>query len=158
MRIGHGFDAHALAPGDSLILGGERIACERSIEAHSDGDVIVHAVCDALLGALALGDLGTHFPDSDPALENIDSRQLLRDVVRRVMDAGYVPANVDVTVVAAIPKIAAHRQAIVRNLSDDLQIDESRLSVKATTTDGLGYTGRAEGIAVHAVVLVVEQS
>ncbi len=158
MRIGHGFDAHALAPGDSLILGGERIPCERSIEAHSDGDVIVHAVCDALLGALALGDLGTHFPDSDPALENIDSRQLLRDVVRRVMDAGYVPANVDVTVIAAIPKIAAYRQAIVRNLSDDLQIDESRLSVKATTTDGLGYTGRAEGIAVHAVVLVVEHS
>ncbi len=158
MRIGHGFDAHALAPGDSLILGGERIPCDRSIKAHSDGDVIVHAVCDALFGALALGDLGTHFPDSDPALENIDSRQLLRGAVKRVLDAGYVPANVDVTVVAEIPKIASHRRAIVRNLSDDLQIDESRVSVKATTTDGLGYTGRAEGIAVHAVVLVVEHS
>lgn len=158
MRIGHGFDAHALAPGDSLILGGERIPCDRSIKAHSDGDVLVHAVCDALFGALALGDLGTHFPDSDPALENIDSRQLLRGAVKRVLDAGYVPANVDVTVVAEIPKIASHRRAIVRNLSDDLQIDESRVSVKATTTDGLGYTGRAEGIAVHAVVLVVEHS
>ena len=158
MRIGHGFDAHALAPGDGLILGGECIPCDRSIKAHSDGDVIVHAVCDALFGALALGDLGTHFPDSDPALENIDSRQLLRGAVKRVLDAGYVPANVDVTVVAEIPKIASHRRAIVRNLSDDLQIDESRVSVKATTTDGLGYTGRAEGIAVHAVVLVVEHS
>ena len=158
MRIGHGFDVHALAPGDSLVLGGERIPCERSIEAHSDGDVIVHAVCDALLGAVALGDLGSHFPDRDPALENIDSRQLLRDVVRRVADAGYVAANVDVTVVAAMPKIAPHRPAIVRNLADDLQIDQRQVSVKATTTDGLGYTGRAEGIAVHAVVLVVEQN
>lgn len=158
MRIGHGFDVHALAPGDRLILGGERIPCGRSIEAHSDGDVMVHAVCDALLGAAALGDLGSHFPAGDPALENIDSRQLLRDIVRRVAEAGFAPVNIDVTVVAALPKIAPHRTAMVRNLADDLQIDQRCVSVKATTTDGLGYTGRAEGIAVHAVVLIVEHN
>ena len=155
MRIGHGFDAHRFAAGGELVLGGVRVPHSHGLAAHSDGDVLVHAVCDALLGAAALGDIGGHFPDSDPAYRGADSRMLLREVVARVHAGGWVIANLDCTVVAQAPRVGPHVPAMRGHLAADLQIPTAAVSVKATTTEGMGYTGRAEGIAAHAVCLLL---
>ena len=154
MRIGHGYDAHRFGPGRPLVLGGVTIAHPQGLIAHSDGDVIVHALCDALLGAAALGDIGRHFPDSSAELAGIDSRILLRRVVSLVREEGLAVGNVDITVVAQVPRIAPHVAAMRANLAADLTVDVSRVNLKATTTEGMGFTGRAEGIAAHAVALL----
>ena len=154
MRIGHGYDAHRFGPGRPLVLGGVTIAHPQGLIAHSDGDVIVHALCDALLGAAALGDIGRHFPDSSAELAGIDSRILLRRVVSLVREEGLAVGNVDITVVAQVPRIAPHVAAMRANLAADLAVDVSRVNLKATTTEGMGFTGRAEGIAAHAVALL----
>ncbi|MCC5867085.1 MAG: 2-C-methyl-D-erythritol 2,4-cyclodiphosphate synthase [Gammaproteobacteria bacterium] len=153
-RIGHGFDVHAFGDGDAVVLGGVRIAHERGLLAHSDGDVALHALCDALLGAAGLGDIGQLFPDSEPAYADADSRALLRDVVERVAQLGLIAANADLTLICQAPRLAPHREAMQRNIAADLGIDPARVNVKATTTEGLGYLGRGEGIAAHAVVLL----
>lgn len=155
MRIGHGYDLHALATGRRLVLGGVEIAHDRGPIAHSDGDVLLHALADALLGAAALGDIGQHFPDNDPAYAGADSRALLRRVVALVRAAGYDVANVDVTVLAQRPKLAPHRDAMRANIAADLGLDVACVSVKATTTEGLGPVGRQEAIAAHAVCLLL---
>lgn len=154
MRIGHGYDVHRFGEGDVIVLGGVRIACERGLQAHSDGDVLVHAVCDALLGAIGRGDIGGHFPDTDPANADIDSRILLRRVVTLAHADGWGLANLDATVVLQTPRLAPHIAAMRANLSADLQVAEDCVNVKATTTEGLGFTGRGEGIAVHVVALL----
>lgn len=154
MRIGHGFDVHAFGPGDHVVLGGERIPHDRGLVAHSDGDVVLHALCDALLGAAALGDIGGHFPDTDPGLAGADSRHLLRQVRALLADQNWLVGNVDLTVVAQRPKMAPHIDAMRGHIASDLQIDVTGVSVKATTTEQLGYIGRGEGIACHAVVLL----
>jgi 2-C-methyl-D-erythritol 2,4-cyclodiphosphate synthase len=156
MRIGHGYDLHALAAGRRLVLGGVEIAHDRGPIAHSDGDVLLHALADALLGAAALGDIGQHFPDNDPAYAGADSRALLRRVTALVRAAGYTVANVDVTVLAQRPKLAPHRDAMRANIAADLGLDIGAVSVKATTTEGLGPVGREEAIAAHAVCLLLE--
>lgn len=154
MRIGHGFDAHRLADGVPLVLGGVTVPHGQGLAGHSDGDVVIHALCDALLGAAALGDIGNHFPDTGREFENIDSRVLLRTVVERISGSGHSVANVDVTIVAQQPKLAPHIDAMRENLANDLGIDAGRVSVKATTTENMGYTGRGEGIAAFAVALL----
>ena len=154
MRIGHGFDVHAFGPGDHVVLGGERIPHDRGLVAHSDGDVVLHALCDALLGAAALGDIGGHFPDTDPGFAGADSRHLLREVRALLADQNWLVGNVDLTVVAQRPKMAPHIDAMRGHIASDLQIDVTGVSVKATTTEHLGYIGRGEGIACHAVVLL----
>ena len=154
MRIGHGYDVHCFGPGDHVVLGGVRIAHERGLEAHSDGDVLIHALCDALLGAIAAGDIGLHFPDTDSANADIDSRILLRRVVALVREAGWCLANMDATLVAQAPRMAQYIDRMCENLAADLGADASQVNVKATTTEGLGFTGRKEGIAAHAVVLL----
>ena len=156
MRIGHGYDVHAFGDGDHIMLCGVRIAHQNSLMAHSDGDVALHALTDALLGALALGDIGHHFPDDDPTFEGADSRQLLRQVVALVRARGLALANADLTIIAQAPKLASHIAAMRQNLSEDLGGDIDRINVKATTTEKLGFVGREEGIAVHAVVLLKE--
>jgi len=155
MRVGHGFDVHAFGPGDHVILGGVRLPHERGLRAHSDGDVVVHALCDALLGAIAAGDIGHHFPDDDERWKGADSRELLRAVMAQVHEAGYMVANVDLTVVAERPRLAQHIPAMVANLAADIQVAVSQVNLKATTTEGLGAIGRGEGIAAHAVVLLL---
>jgi 2-C-methyl-D-erythritol 2,4-cyclodiphosphate synthase len=154
MRIGHGFDVHAFGPGDHVVLGGERIPHDRGLVAHSDGDVVLHALCDALLGAAALGDIGRHFPDTDPDFAGADSRNLLREVRALLAGQNWLVCNVDLTVVAQRPKMAPHIDAMRGHIASDLQIDVTGVSVKATTTEQLGYIGRGEGIACHAVVLL----
>ncbi len=154
MRIGHGFDVHRTCAGDHVVLGGVTIAHDRALQAHSDGDVLIHAVCDAVLGALGAGDIGHHFPDSDPANAGIDSRELLRRVARLMVDGGLRVANLDSTIVAEAPKMAPHIDSMRANLAADLGVPVERVNVKATTTERLGYTGRGEGIAAHAVVLL----
>ena len=156
MRIGHGFDAHPYAEGSPLVLGGVRVPFALGLAAHSDGDVVLHALCDALLGAAALGDIGRHFPDDAPEYENVDSRILLRAVVARLRAAACRTVNVDVTIVAQRPRLAPHLEEMRANISADLGVDLSRVNVKATTTEGMGYVGRVEGIAVHALALVDE--
>jgi len=156
MRIGHGFDVHAFGPGDAVMLGGVRIAHDQGLVAHSDGDVVLHALCDALLGAAGLGDIGRHFPDTDPRWRGADSRDLLRRVVALVAADGLRPGNVDVTVLAQAPRIAPHVSAMRDHIAADLGIPAARVNVKATTTEGLGFVGRREGIAVHAVALLRE--
>lgn len=156
MRIGHGFDVHRFGAGDHIMLGGVSIPFEQGFIAHSDGDVAIHALCDALLGAAALGDIGRHFPDSSAEYENIDSRILLRQVVKLLQQQGYGIANVDITIVAQAPKMAPHIAAMRDNIAADLATDVSRVNVKATTTEGIGFTGRGEGIATHAVALLTE--
>lgn len=153
-RIGHGFDVHRFGEGDHLILGGVTIPYEHGFVAHSDGDVALHALADALLGAAALGDIGQHFPDTDAQFKGADSRNLLRHVVTLVKQAGYQVGNVDVTIVAQAPKMAPHIPAMRDNIAQDLEILSGAVNVKATTTENLGYTGRKEGIAVHAVALI----
>lgn len=155
MRIGHGYDLHALAAGRRLVLGGVDIPHGRGPIAHSDGDVLLHAVADALLGAAALGDIGQHFPDTDPAFAGADSRELLRRVAERVRAAGYQVANVDATVLAQRPKLAPHRDAMRANIAADLGVTMEQVSVKATTTEGLGPVGRQEAIAAYAVCLLL---
>jgi len=156
MRIGHGYDVHAFGDGDHIMLCGVRIAHQNGLMAHSDGDVALHALADALLGALALGDIGHHFPDDDPTFEGADSRQLLRQVIALVKARGFELGNADLTIVAQAPKLASHIIAMRQNLSEDLGGDIDLINVKATTTETLGFVGREEGIAVHAVVLLKE--
>ena len=156
MRIGHGFDVHRFGDGDHIVLGGVRILHTRGLIAHSDGDVLLHALCDALLGAAGLGDIGRHFPDTDERYTGIDSRLLLRHVVRLLHKHHLKPGNIDSTIVAQAPKMAPHIELMCQNIAEDLEIDISQVNVKATTTEKLGFTGRKEGIAVHAVVLLMK--
>lgn len=155
MRIGHGFDVHAFAEGRALVLGGVTIAHERGLLGHSDADVVLHALADALLGAAALGDIGRHFPDTDASYAGADSRVLLREVVARVAAAGWRPGNVDVTVIAQAPRLAPHIAQMTANVAADLGIAVGQVNVKATTTERLGFTGRGEGIACEAVCLLL---
>ena len=155
MRIGHGYDAHRFAAGRSLVLGGVTIPHDQGLAAHSDGDVLIHALCDALLGAAALGDIGRHFPDTSQDYENIDSRILLCKVMALLHDRGWRVGNVDITVIAQKPKLASFVPAMRNKLAGDLQVDETQVNIKATTTEGMGFTGRGEGIAAHAVVLLL---
>ena len=157
MRIGHGYDVHRFQIGGFITLGGVQIAHNKSFVAHSDGDVLLHALTDALLGAAALGDIGQHFPDTDPAYKGADSRQLLRKVVVLLDQAGWTVGNVDSTVLAQAPKMAPHIVAMRENIAADLNIAVDQVNVKATTTEGLGFVGREEGIAAHAVVMLVKQ-
>lgn len=154
MRIGQGFDVHAFCEGDSVILGGVQIAHSQGLKAHSDGDVLLHALADALLGAVALGDIGHLFPDTSDEWAGADSRELLRRVMARVRDEGYEVVNVDSTIIAQAPKMAPHVEAMRLNIAEDLGIAANRVSVKATTTEKLGFTGRGEGIACQAVCLL----
>ncbi|MCP4125663.1 MAG: 2-C-methyl-D-erythritol 2,4-cyclodiphosphate synthase [Gammaproteobacteria bacterium] len=154
MRIGHGFDAHRLGPGLRLVLGGVAIEHDQGLIAHSDGDVLLHALCDAILGAAALGDIGRHFPDSSADLKGIDSRILLRQVMHMVREKGLSVVNADSTIIAQTPKLAPHIDRMRANIAEDLQLAESQVNIKATTTEGMGYAGRGEGIASHAVVLL----
>ncbi|WP_421280895.1 2-C-methyl-D-erythritol 2,4-cyclodiphosphate synthase [Aeromonas taiwanensis] len=157
MRIGHGFDVHKFGGVGPCMLGGVAVPYEQGLLAHSDGDVVLHAVSDALLGAIGAGDIGRHFPDTAAEFKGIDSRILLRDVFTRVQKAGYVIGNLDVTIIAQAPKMAPHIAAMCAVLAADLQCDLNRVNVKATTTEQLGFTGRKEGIATEAVVLLVKQ-
>ena len=154
LRVGQGFDVHAFAAGRKLVIGGVVIPHERGLSGHSDADVLLHAICDALLGALALGDIGRHFPDSDARYKGIDSRELLRHVATLVHEAGYRVANVDATIVAQAPRMAPHIPRMVENIAADLALAPTRVNVKATTTETLGFTGRGEGIAAQAVCLL----
>jgi 2-C-methyl-D-erythritol 2,4-cyclodiphosphate synthase len=154
LRIGQGYDVHAFGEGDHVVLGGVRIAHSRGIVAHSDGDVVIHALCDAILGALALGDIGRHFPPTDQRWRGADSRQFLRHCAELMRNAGFVLGNADVTVVGEQPRITPHAQAMCENLASDLACAANRLSVKATTSEKLGFTGRGEGLAAMAVVLL----
>ena len=153
-RIGHGYDAHRFAPGTKLVLGGVTVEFDRGLAAHSDGDVLVHALCDALLGAAGLGDLGRHFPDTNPELAGIDSRILLRRVVALLDERGLGVVNADVTVIAQAPRLGPHLGRMRTRLASDLGVEPEKVNVKATTTEGMGFTGRGEGIAAHAVVLI----
>lgn len=153
-RIGQGYDCHALVPGRKLIIGGVDIPHHLGLLGHSDADVLLHAITDALLGALALGDIGKHFPDTDVRFAGADSRILLRETVNRVHAAGYEVGNLDATIIAQAPKMAPHMAAIVANIAADLQVDIGQVNVKAKTNERLGYLGREEGIAAEAVVLV----
>tara|TARA_R100000005_G_scaffold42963_1_gene20320 strand:- start:10949 stop:11431 length:483 start_codon:yes stop_codon:yes gene_type:complete len=154
MRIGHGFDVHRFGPGDAVVLGGVTIPHTHGLVAHSDGDVLIHALCDALLGAVGAGDIGRHFPDNDPAFAAIDSRILLRRVVEQVFAEGWQLVNADTTLVAEAPRMSAYISAMQANLAADLRVTVGQVNVKATTTEKLGFTGRGEGIAAHAVVLL----
>ena len=154
MRIGQGIDVHAFGPGDHIVLGGVRIAHERGIVAHSDGDVVIHALCDAILGALALGDIGTHFPPSDERWRGADSRVFLRHCADLMRARGFAIGNADISIVCERPRIAAHAQAMRTNLAAALDCSAEQISVKATTSETLGFTGRGEGIAAFAVVLL----
>ena len=154
IRIGHGFDVHRFGGEGPCTLGGLKVPYEKGLVAHSDGDVLIHAVCDAILGALSLGDIGHFYPDNDDKFLNIDSRILLRDVYLKIKTLGFVIGNVDVTVLAQVPKLAPYEQKMRENLAEDLQTDLQNVSIKATTTEKLGFVGRKEGIAVEAVVLL----
>jgi 2-C-methyl-D-erythritol 2,4-cyclodiphosphate synthase len=157
MRIGQGFDVHQLVEGRKLIIGGVDIPYEKGLLGHSDADVLLHAICDALLGAAALGDIGKHFSDTDAKYKNIDSRILLRDTLHLVREAGWRVGNVDATIIAQKPKMAPHIVQMVTYIAADLRIEKSAVNVKATTTEELGYTGRGEGIAAQAVVLLLAE-
>jgi 2-C-methyl-D-erythritol 2,4-cyclodiphosphate synthase len=154
MRIGFGIDVHAFGPGDFLVLGGIRVAHSRGVVAHSDGDVVLHALCDALLGAAGLGDIGQHFKDTDPKWRGADSSIFVTQVLALLRARHLAVANVDLTVLAQAPKIAPHRDAMRRRIAQLLELPEERVNIKATTTEGLGFLGRAEGIAAQAVVLL----
>lgn len=156
MRIGHGYDVHRLVEGRDLILGGVKIPYEKGLLGHSDADVLLHAVSDSLLGAAALGDIGVHFPDTDPAYKGADSLELLRIVGEKVKNAGYQVSNVDVTMIAQKPKLKDHIPQMVRNIAEALHIDANRVNVKATTEERLGFTGDGSGMSCHAVCLLEE--
>ena len=154
MRIGQGYDAHRIKPGQGMILGGVAIECDYSIEAHSDGDIIVHALIDALLGAAAYGDLGTYFPSEDESIKDISSLSMLSTVLNKLEEDNYKIMNIDLTYVGQVPKLITHREEIRNNLSKVTKIDIENISCKATTTDGLGFEGKFEGISCHCVVLI----
>jgi 2-C-methyl-D-erythritol 2,4-cyclodiphosphate synthase len=154
MRIGHGYDVHAFGPGDSVMLGGVRVAHSHGVVAHSDGDVLLHALCDALLGALGEGDIGQHFPDSDPQWKGASSRVFLRRCASLLASRGFRLVNADLTLIAEAPRLGGHRTAMRGNIATDLGVDVRRINLKATTSEGLGALGRAEGLACHAVVLL----
>ena len=154
MRIGQGYDVHALVQGRKLVVGGVTIPFEKGLAGHSDADVLIHAVCDALLGAAALGDIGLHFPDTDPKHRNANSRAFLREVAKKVRLAGFSIVNLDATVIAQAPKMAPHTAAMVANLAADLEIDLGQVNIKAKTAERLGAIGRGEGIAAEAIALL----
>lgn len=154
MRIGQGYDVHRFAEGDCLVLGGVSIPFHKTFLAHSDGDVLLHALCDALLGACGLGDIGRHFPDTDAKYYKVDSRNLLRHVMTLLQQQGYRVTNADMTIVAQAPKLAPYIEQMQQNIAHDLQVDVSQINVKATTTEGLGFAGRQEGVAAYAIVLI----
>ncbi len=154
MRIGQGFDVHALVPGGRLVIGGVRIPFHLGLEGHSDADVLLHAICDALLGAAGLGDIGRHYPDNDAQYSEIDSRKLLRDVAAKLAARKFRVVNVDATVIAQAPRMAPHFAAMSANIAADLSVAASAVNLKATTTEGLGFAGRGEGIAAMAVALI----
>ncbi|MHB1292903.1 MAG: 2-C-methyl-D-erythritol 2,4-cyclodiphosphate synthase [Sulfuricella sp.] len=154
MRVGQGFDVHQLVEGRKLIVGGVEIPYERGLLGHSDADVLLHAICDALLGAAGLGDIGRHFPDSDPRYKGIDSRRLLREVARLLGEKGFGVVNLDATIIAQAPKMAPYIAQMVANIAADLEVAADCVNVKATTTEKLGFTGRGEGIAAQAVCLI----
>jgi len=154
MRIGHGFDVHQFAQDRPLIIGGVNIPHHLGLAGHSDADVLLHAICDALLGAAGLGDIGRHFPETDHSYKNVDSRVLLRHVMGLLHEKNFVAINIDATIVAQQPKMAPHIDAMCRHIAEDVQIDQTQINVKATTTEKLGFTGREEGIAAHAVCLI----
>ncbi len=156
MRIGHGYDAHRLAAGRRLVIGGVTIPYERGLAAHSDGDVLLHALCNALLGAAGLGDIGRHFPDSDAQYKDMDSRVLLRRVALLLKEQSLGISNIDTTIVAQAPKLAPYIEAMSELLADDLSMHPSRINIKAVTTEGMGYIGRGEGMEAHAVVMLEE--
>lgn len=158
MRIGHGFDVHGFEAGDAIILAGVRIPHNKQFKAHSDGDVLIHALCDALLGAAALGDIGRHFPDTDQRFKDIDSRHLLREVCVLLKQKSYTIGNIDITVIAQKPRLASFNDVMRNNLSADLAIELEQINIKATTTEGLGFVGREEGVAVHACVLIAKSA
>ena len=155
MRIGHGFDAHRFCDGDHVVIGGVKIPHDKAMLAHSDGDVLIHAICDAILGALALGDIGKHFPDNDPAFKGIDSALLLERVMDEAAKAKLQVGNLDATVIAQAPRLGPHIEAMRARLAELLRVSVGQVNVKATTTEKMGYTGRGEGISAHAVVLLV---
>lgn len=157
MRIGHGFDVHKFGGEGPVIIGGVEVPYEQGLLAHSDGDVALHALCDALLGAIAAGDIGRHFPDTDDTWKGVDSRKLLREVYRQVQEKGYVLGNADITIVAQAPKMAPYIQEMQKVIAEDLATDVDNVNVKATTTEKLGFTGRKEGIATEAVVLLIQR-
>ena len=157
IRIGHGFDVHKFGGEGPVIIGGVAVPYEQGLIAHSDGDVALHALCDALLGAIAEGDIGRHFPDTDDKWKGANSRDLLRDVYRRVKEKGYVLGNADVTIMAQAPKMAPHIESMCQVIAQDLETELGNVNVKATTTERLGFTGRKEGIATEAVVLLFKQ-
>ena len=154
MRIGHGYDVHRLVPDRKLVIGGVEIDFDLGLLGHSDADVLLHAICDALLGAIGAGDIGRHFPDTDPKYKGIDSRQLLRHVVALVTEGGYIIGNIDATILAQQPKMSPHIGRMIGNIAADCNLAPGRVNVKATTTEELGFVGRREGIAAHAVVLL----
>jgi len=154
MRVGHGFDVHALAENRKLVIGGVEIPYKKGLSGHSDADVLLHAVCDALIGAAALGDIGSHFPDTDPRYKGIDSRKLLREVGKLLTDNGWRIINIDATIIAEAPKMAPHIPAMVKNISQDLAIDINDVNVKAKTNEKLGYIGRGDGIMAEAVACI----
>jgi len=154
MRIGHGYDVHCLVEDRLLILGGVTIPYEKGLEGHSDADAVIHALCDAILGALCLGDIGNHFPDTDPELKNVDSRILLKHIVSLMKEKEYQLGNADITILAQAPKMAGYIPAMRENLAKDLDSKIENINVKATTTENMGFVGRGEGIAAHAVVLL----
>ena len=155
-RIGQGFDVHAFAAGRRLVIGGVEIPHEKGLLGHSDADVLLHAICDALLGAAALGDIGRHFPDTDPRYKGIDSRELLRHVAKLIRGADLAIANVDATIIAQAPRMAPHIPKMVANIAADLGVETARVNVKATTTEQLGFAGRGEGIAAQAICLLIQ--
>ena len=157
IRIGHGFDVHAFGPGDHVMLGGVRVPFDRGVLAHSDGDVVLHALCDAMLGALALGDIGKHFPPSDPRWAGADSRMFVRHCKQLLSEHGWALGNVDITVICELPRIGPHAGAMRGLIAADLGVAVDAISVKATTTETLGFTGRGEGIAAQAVCLLVRE-
>ncbi|MGC6481127.1 MAG: 2-C-methyl-D-erythritol 2,4-cyclodiphosphate synthase [Porticoccaceae bacterium] len=157
MRIGQGYDVHAFGEGSSLTIGGAVIPFDRTLVAHSDGDVLIHALMDAILGALGLGDIGHHFPDTDPQYKGCSSRELLQQIHKLMIAKGYQLGNADITLVAEAPKMAPHLESMKDNLAQSLQCSSNQLNIKATTTEGLGFIGRGEGIACYAVVLLTAQ-
>lgn len=154
MRVGHGYDAHRYIAGRPLILGGVEIPYEKGLEAHSDGDAVIHAICDSLLGAAGLGDIGSYFPDTDKKFKNIDSRILLREVLVQIKEKSFEIGNIDVTILAQAPKMASHIAAMKSILAEDLNVDSTSINIKATTTEKMGFIGRLEGIAVYVVCLL----
>lgn len=157
IRIGHGYDVHRLVNGRELILGGVEIPYEKGLDGHSDADVLLHAICDAIIGALSLGDIGKLYPDNDDKFLNINSRILLKDVAKRMAEAGYIMGNVDATVIAQSPKLSPYIDQMKKNIAEDLSTNEQNVNVKATTEEHLGFTGRSEGISAHAVCIIVKK-